>query len=107
MIEHNFDISTQIGGWYMPKKICNDIINYIDNTNLHEARMYTDGIQQIDNDKKEGVEKGIDSWDEDEPWHTYKKHLHKIFINYTKKYPDINDVSTFALRKPYNLQKYP
>ena len=57
MIEHDFDINTQIGGWYMPKKICNDIIDYIDNADLHEGRMYIDGVQTIDHKKKEGVEK--------------------------------------------------
>jgi hypothetical protein len=107
MIEHDFDINTQIGGWYMPKKICNDIIDYIDNADLHEGRMYIDGVQTIDHKKKEGVEKAIDAWNEDEPWHSYKEHLHKMLIKYTKKYPDINDISRFALRTPYNLQKYP
>ena len=34
MKEHNFSLETLIGGWYMPEKICDDLITYYEDKGI-------------------------------------------------------------------------
>ena len=108
MIEHDFDTNTLMGGWYMPKKLCNDLTKFMNSQPLVDGMMYsTEGKQAIVPDMKESKEMAVNFNNEDEPFHTYKIQLYKVLEKYKKKYLHINTNTDFALREKYNLQKYP
>ena len=108
MKEYELDNITLMGGWFMPKNICSDLIKFMKNNSLQDGMMYTEkGGQQIVPDMKESKEVAVDFHNEDEPFHTYKIHLNKVIENYVEKYPYMGENTEFALRENYNLQKYP
>tara|TARA_B100001057_G_scaffold137487_1_gene137145 strand:+ start:550 stop:1140 length:591 start_codon:yes stop_codon:yes gene_type:complete len=108
MKEYELDKITLIGGWFIPKKICSDLIKFIDSQPLVDGMMYSDkGNQEIIKDLKESKEAAVDFQNEDEPFHTYKIHLANVLDKYIKKYSYVDKNTPFALREKYNLQKYP
>jgi len=108
MKEYELDNITLMGGWFMPKNICDKLTRYMNNQPLVDGLMYTNGMTQtIKKDMKESKELAVNFTNEDEPFHTYKNHLDNVLLNYIKKYPYMNDNTEFALRENYNLQKYP
>ena len=108
MKEYELDNITLMGGWFMPKNICDIMIRYMNNLPLVDGMMYNNGNKQtIKKDMKESKEMAIDFTNEDEPFHTYKNHLDNVITNYRKKYPYMDSNTEFAIRENYNLQKYP
>ena len=108
MKEYELDNITLMGGWFMPKNICGDLIKFMKNQPLQDGMMYREnGGQQVITDMKESKEIAVDFHNEDEPFHTYKIHLNKVIENYVEKYPYMGENTEFALRENYNLQKYP
>jgi len=107
--EHNFDISTQIGGWYMSKRICNDILKYWDYNKDKSSNGETSsyGKSQVIKSVKESNEIVIPFYKSNEPWNEYKEQLYKIIAKYRKKYPEMDDNVAFGLGEHYNLQNYP
>ena len=108
MKEFEFDNITLMGGWFIPKNICGDLVKFMKNQPLQDGMMYTEkGGQQVVPDMKESKEVAVDYNNEDEPFHSYKIHLNKVIENYVEKYPYMGENTEFALRENYNLQKYP
>jgi len=108
MKEYELDNITLMGGWYIPSKICNDLIKVINNSPLKNGMMYTDqGGQQVKTDLKESNEIGVEYFNQSEPFSTYKEYLNKVVSKYLNKYPYMQENTPFALRENYNLQKYP
>ena len=108
MKEYELDKITLMGGWFIPKKVCDNLVKFMNNEPLVDGKMYSSlGSQEVIKDLKESKEMAVDFHNEDEPFHTYKIHLGNVLQRYIKKYSHIKSNTTFALRENYNLQKYP
>jgi hypothetical protein len=101
-----------IKGWYIPKKICDDLIKYFNNN-------YTKTVQGIVGRTVQGiVSPGINKNIKDStdlclgPNNTdcnvlnYRKALQKLLDNYIKKFPELNKANHFNVEN-LNIQKYP
>ena len=61
MKEYELDNITLMGGWYIPSKICNDLIKVMNNLPLKNGMMYTkQGGQQVKPDMKESNEVAVE-----------------------------------------------
>ena len=108
MKEYELDNITQMGAWFMPKKLCNDITKKMNENHLLPGIMYNTGNEQvIDKTAKESFEMAVHHGNNDEPWKTYKSKLYDILKLYIKKYPDMDENAEFGLGETYNTQKYP
>ena len=107
MKEYELDKITLMGGWFIPKKVCNDLTKFMDKQSLVDGRMYSAGGGEVIKNLKESKEAAVDFFNESEPFHTYKIHLGNVLQKYIKKYSHIENNTPFALREKYNLQKYP
>ena len=109
MREHEFDISTQIGGWYMSKKVIDDISKFwkTHKDKSHNGEMRVHGKTQVIKSIKEANEIMIPFYEQSEPWLEYKEQLYKAIEKYVEKYPHMKDNAQFALGENYNLQNYP
>jgi len=108
MKEYELDKITLMGGWFIPKNVCNDLTKFMNNQPLADGMMYdSKGKHEVIKELKESKEVPIDYLNLDEPFLTYKKHLYNVLQNYIKKYSHIETNTPFALRERYNLQKYP
>ena len=108
MKEYELDKVTLMGGWFIPKKVCDNLTKFMDNQALVDGKMYSSkGSQEVIKDLKESKEIAVDFLNKDEPFHTYKIHLDNVLQRYIKKYSYIETNTPFGLREAYNLQKYP
>ena len=105
MIEHIFPKESLIGGWYMPEKICDDLITYYED-NKDKA------ISGARYDKKENIDVVDDMrmpLDKSNPhisFVNYVKKLQEVLNNYTLKYDDSQRLPEYQLEQHTNLQKY-
>ena len=98
-----------IGGWFMPPKIIDDILDVWNNSDdlKQPGSVFTDGIDNINKKVKNSVEIQIHPHEDKEPWQTYEKYLQECLSNYLKLYKYANYASSFCIREKYNLQGYP
>ena len=105
MIEHKFPKQSFIGGWYMPEKICDDLIAYYEDNKdkaFSGARF----------DKKENIEvvddmrMPLDLSNPHQSFINYVKKLQEVLNNYTLKYDDSQRLPEYQLEQHTNLQKY-
>ena len=105
--EYELPFSTCIGGWFIPNKICDDIIKYF-NKNQKDSgpgEIGLNGKFVINPNIKESVDIRIDNLNNDKKIYDYKVHLQKVLFLYLKKYRYANDVERFNLES-FNIQKY-
>jgi prolyl 4-hydroxylase len=106
--EEKFDIKTFIGGWYIPKKICTDLINFFEKSQWrHQPGVsYVDHNIQIVPDIKESTDMYI--WGYDTIFDQYNKYLQKALLEYFKKYPELQTsyMRFDSYQSKYNIQRY-
>jgi len=101
-----------ISGWYIPKKVCNDLIHYFKKHN--ELGNIQKGAIKFSNKNKTDVNSNIkDSYDlvispfnKDPEILTYIKYLSLCLNDYIKKYPDTEFLDKFGLTQTINIQYY-
>ena len=110
MIEHEFPYESFIGGWYMPEKLCDDIVNYF---NLQKDKGLTTNGEVakghnpiVDTNIKDAEELMISPKNFDYPFGQYRKYLQDCLEKYGEKYDKLKDVEHFNINVPYNLQFY-
>ena len=104
MNEYKLDNITLMGGWFIPEKVCDNLIEYFNNNkNLHRlGHQGTGGKNLLDTDVKESTDLSIKYNAENE----YTPHLHKCLDLYIKKYDYINQQPKFGLTRNYQIQHY-
>jgi len=106
--EYKLPLNTFIGGWFIPEKICDDLIKYFNKNKKNQ----TEGLFRMNNNliinKKEKDSKDlmIDNNNDDKEIINYKKYLKKTLNLYQKKYPEVKKLAQFNLQY-FNIQKYP
>jgi len=110
MKEHPLPESSFIAGWYMPNKLCDQIISYYNN-NKHlevEGQVTSNtGEGKVDREHKESfdIRFGPDRWDK--PFNDYREHLQQCLMNYVKRYDKIQNYDRFDILENINIQRYP
>ena len=83
--EHIFPFESFIGGWYIPKEICDNIIKFF-KKNKQRWEIGKLGYSDIDVNRKESTDMYIDARDFNFPFLEYRKCISQIIQNYEKKY---------------------
>ena len=102
--EHKFPYESFIGGWYLPEKICDDIIEIFKNNKQfwEPGRL---GYDDIDPNRKESTDISISTVNSDYPFNDYKKYLSQIKKNYEAKYQVLKESWEYDIDN-YNIQYY-
>ena len=113
MIEYPLDKIACMGGWFIPEKLCDDIISSFNlNKHLHSkgvAVSQGDGkphSKEVDFDIKESTDMRIGQNAVETPFNDYRFFLQKCLNEYLKKYDDLNLHPKFNVNEPYNVQYY-
>ena len=106
MKEYEIDYGSFIGGWYIPEKICDDLIELYQ-TSQHLWEEGTVGIakKRIDEKYKKNTEMYIHPNDFT-MISTYMPYLHECLEEYKKKYPYSDRVNTYNISTPIKIQYY-
>jgi len=108
--KHNFNHNSFIGGWYIPKKVCNKLIDYFNNYKNKKEGKIVKGYQAgaIDYSIKKSIDLPIYPTElKNECVKDYVLHLGKCLKNYIKLYPFLESYNYFGLLEPLNIQYYP
>ena len=110
MKEYKIKHNSFIGGWFIPNKICDDIIKYFKKNKkfVVKGKTYSEDEKLIINsDQKDSNDIYVHPNNFDYPFSEYRKHLQLCLNEYLKKYFFANNVSHFNINGMYNIQHYP
>ena len=108
--KEKFPYNSFIGGWFMPNKICDDLIKYFkNNKEKHSEGRYGrfNNKAIVDKNSKDSIDLGIDPKVFDYPFGEYMKNLQNCLNKYLEIYPDANNCAKFNINEVYNIQYYP
>ena len=105
--EFKTPLDSFIGGWFIPKKTCNDLIKYFNkNKKLQNpGGFFINDKFYIDKKHKNSMDILIDN-NNDFEINNYRKDLQKVLDLYQERYPEVKDLEKFNLES-FNIQKYP
>tara|TARA_R100000988_G_scaffold38650_1_gene19300 strand:+ start:415 stop:999 length:585 start_codon:yes stop_codon:yes gene_type:complete len=111
MLEEKLPFNSFIGGWYIPEKTCDDLVDYY-NENPHLVHQGPVGKPpQVKLDEKESFDINfntiIDPMAPEKVILDYITQLQKCLELYLKKYKYCNYSEKFNISEQINLQKYP
>tara|TARA_B110000285_G_scaffold54180_1_gene61711 strand:- start:1543 stop:2109 length:567 start_codon:yes stop_codon:yes gene_type:complete len=104
MIEYKLDNVTCMGGWYIPEKICDDLIDLY-NKNISNTIKGTLGYEYIP-EKKQSTEFIIPFENNFSAITNYNAHLKNVLSEYKNKYPFSDKVSKFQINEHIKIQHY-
>ena len=107
MFDEKLPFNSFIGGWYIPKKTCDDLVDYY-NANSHLVHKGTIGgstSPEVNLKYKESFD--INFKGNEKVVLDYNTQLQKCLNLYLKKYEYCDHSSKFGIIEPINLQKYP
>jgi prolyl 4-hydroxylase len=96
--EHIFPTESLIGGWYMPKTICDKLIDIFKSNKKEENKIYLNKEDVVDPIVKISLETGIRNEE-------YEKHLNNILELYKQKY-SFCDVGSYGINDLIKIQYY-
>ena len=105
MKQHNFSLNTHIGGWYIPDKVCDDLINYF-SENENMAFKGSPDNEPVNLNKVDDKRLPLNKEDNILVFENYKKYLSKCLGLYKKKFEFSDKVPPYSLSKLTSLQKY-
>lgn len=103
------DSDSFIKGWYIPKEICYNLIQYYEKRfDRTEAGLCggDDGVPIVKKDVKDSQDLYIDISNDDPQIKDYMIYLQKCCDEYKTMYPECNLTSLWTLEHSYNIQKY-
>ena len=106
--EYKLPFNSFIGGWFINKKTCDDIIKYFNkNKNMRTSgKLETNNKFYVDKNTKDSIDIAIDNYNVDNEIIKYRRELQKIVDLYQEKYKPVKDLAHFNL-EGFNIQKYP
>tara|TARA_R110002060_G_scaffold43197_1_gene54654 strand:- start:129 stop:695 length:567 start_codon:yes stop_codon:yes gene_type:complete len=102
--EYKLPKESFIGGWFIPKKICDKLISYYNEFNLHVIHG-TIGDKKVNKSVKDSMDLTIEPNNYDKEIIEYQQALQKVLNLYMKRYPEVNRYDKFAVSGS-NIQKY-
>jgi hypothetical protein len=109
MKEYKTKYNSFVGGWFIPLKICDDLIKYFNkNKKLSiKGKIYSDNALVIKKEEKDSEDIHIRPDNYEYPFSEYRKYLQLCLDEYLKKYSFAGKASHFNVNGLYNLQYYP
>lgn len=108
--EKKFPNSSFIGGWYIPKEVCEELIDYFEYNKKYsyEGKVSNekDFNGQVDKSVKDSSDLTLGFQNFDNIVGVYRKHLQQVLLNYLNKYTYANSVNPFDIKEDIVLQKY-
>tara|TARA_R100000900_G_scaffold131498_1_gene107731 strand:+ start:102 stop:677 length:576 start_codon:yes stop_codon:yes gene_type:complete len=106
--EYKLPFDSFIGGWFIPKKTCDDIVKYFDeNEEMRtQGKFGTNNEFYVDKKTKDSTDISINNYNLDDEIIEYRKQLQKVLNLYQKRYETVKNLSKFNL-EGFNIQKYP
>jgi len=101
-------LNSFIGGWFIPKKTCDDLIKYFNkNKKLQNPGIFGSNDKfYIDKEYKDSIDILIDNDNNSFETNKYRENLQQVLNLYQEKYPEVKTLEKFNL-EPFNIQKYP
>ena len=104
--EYKLPFNSFIGGWFINKKTCDDIIKYYNkNKSKREAGLVGNDKYLVNKKIKDSTDIPIDNLNIDKEIIEYRRELQKVLNLYQKKYKFVKELAFFNL-EAFNIQKY-
>jgi len=105
MKEEKFKLDSFIGGWYIPEKICDDLVQFFE-SNKERQKPGQFGDLKVDPKIKSSTDMPLRG--DDTLVDAYNRHLQKCLELYMKKYPEVNDLYAgfSSALEGYSIQRY-
>tara|TARA_B100000902_G_scaffold78806_1_gene83528 strand:- start:1909 stop:2517 length:609 start_codon:yes stop_codon:yes gene_type:complete len=114
MKEYAFDQSTFMGAWFIPEKVCDEVLDFFDKEkeNHEPGKVYgfkeEDGnlvdANYVNPESKKCMQISVDAFPPE--MHSYGLSLAEALDNYLKKYDWANNTCRFAIEERVNVQHY-
>ena len=104
MIEHNFPYESFIGGWYIPEKYCDELIDFYNRKEKHWVRGEAGG--RYNPKTKISTEVIVKPNVIENNFLGYMQSLDKCLDNYLEKYKEANGVERFKAWENFKIQHY-
>lgn len=89
-----------IRGWYIDTTVCDKVINYFDLSDEKKPGLVKEGINET---KKKSTDVVLQ---DPNLFKTYAAELQKVFDEYIKVYPYVNEYSPWGVVEAVNIQRY-
>lgn len=93
-----------LGGWFIPEKICDDLISYYDEFKDKTIQGVC-GNGEIKKSTKDSTDLTIHSDNWDKEIENYRAYLQQVLDLYIKRYPEVDKYDHFNVQAA-NIQKY-
>lgn len=109
ILEKKFKEESFIGGWYMPKDVCDRLIHFFNlNKDLTVSGfVYRKDKKVIRKSVKESTDLHISPYEQGGVIGEYRNYISEITSKYLQKFKFANKVSRFGICDFYNIQHYP
>jgi len=109
MKEYKIKYNSFIGGWFIPTKICDDIVKFFKENKKFsiKGQIYSSDEFIIDEESKNSFEIHIAPDNFIYPFSEYRKYLQLCLEKYLEKYNFAKNCNHFNINGNYNLQYYP
>jgi len=110
--EYKLPLNSFIGGWFISKKTCDNLINYFNkNKKFTNPGIFGDqknGVRQwnVKKEIKDSVDLTIDKLNTKKEIYKYRVDLQKVLNLYQNKYKYVKEIAKFNV-EAFNIQKYP
>lgn len=101
----DFDQNTFMGGWYIPKTLCDELIEYYEFNKKYAKPAKLFGEVKVDTKESFDLSIGADNFDV--VIGQYRYYLQECLNRYLIKYKWAGNAARFNIVESYNFQKYP
>ena len=109
MKEYKLPFDSFIGGWFIDKPTCNNIIKYFKNTPdkfKNKGHVFNYGGRRISKKVKDSLDLPISPKQLSPPFKNYRDKLQDCLEKYLSRYPESNELERFNINDDYNIQYY-
>ena len=109
MKEYKLPLNSFIGGWFINKTTCNNIVKYFKDTPnkfKNKGHVFNYGRNMINKKVKDSLDLPISSKQLSPPFKNYRDKLQDCLEKYLSRYPESNALERFNINDDYNIQYY-
>ena len=109
MKEYKLPLDSFIGGWFIDKTVCDNLVKYFKDTpNKFKSKGYVFnyGRNMINKKVKDSLDLPISSKQLSPPFKNYRDKLQDCLEKYLSRYPESNELERFNINDDYNIQYY-
>ena len=109
MKEYKLPLDSFIGGWFINKTVCDDLVKYFKDTpNKFKSKGYVFnyGKNMINKKVKDSLDLPISPKQLSSPFKNYRDKLQDCLEKYLSRYPESNELERFNINDDYNIQYY-